>query len=119
MAKTKPGKKDLDSYTIKGTNKIVRRIVSLRTKIPFVLLLLLLLLFLGLHSLAQTPSRFCCLFVFKATLNWSFSSQYDFLSFKVLACIFSNCFWLLLVCVIDFWNWVFCVGCYLQMVTVC
>ncbi|KAK4577200.1 hypothetical protein RGQ29_027634 [Quercus rubra] len=24
MAKTKPGKKDLDSYTIKGTNKIVR-----------------------------------------------------------------------------------------------
>ena len=48
MAKTKPGKKDLDSYTIKGTNKIVRRIVSLRTKILFVLLLLLL--FLGLHS---------------------------------------------------------------------
>jgi hypothetical protein len=25
MAKTKPGKKDLDSYTIKGTNKVVRR----------------------------------------------------------------------------------------------
>ncbi|KAL0444341.1 UNVERIFIED_CONTAM: Chromatin remodeling protein EBS [Sesamum latifolium] len=25
MAKTKPGRKDLDSYTIKGTNKIVRR----------------------------------------------------------------------------------------------
>lgn len=25
MAKTKPGKKDLDSYGIKGTNKIVRR----------------------------------------------------------------------------------------------
>lgn len=25
MAKTKPGKKDVDSYTIKGTNKIVRR----------------------------------------------------------------------------------------------
>lgn len=24
MAKTKPGKKDLDSYTIKGTNKVVR-----------------------------------------------------------------------------------------------
>ena len=28
MAKTKPGKKDLDSYTIKGTNKIVRRGLS-------------------------------------------------------------------------------------------
>lgn len=25
MAKTKPGKKDLDSYNIKGTNKSVRR----------------------------------------------------------------------------------------------
>lgn len=25
MAKTKPGKKDLDSYTVKGTNKVVRR----------------------------------------------------------------------------------------------
>ena len=25
MAKTKPGKKDLDSYNIKGTNKVVRR----------------------------------------------------------------------------------------------
>ncbi|KAH8517882.1 hypothetical protein H0E87_005701, partial [Populus deltoides] len=25
MAKTKPGKKDLDSYTIKGTNKVVRQ----------------------------------------------------------------------------------------------
>lgn len=24
MAKTKPGKKDLDSYSIKGTNKVVR-----------------------------------------------------------------------------------------------
>lgn len=29
MAKTKPGKKDLDSYTIKGTNKVVRRTLSL------------------------------------------------------------------------------------------
>lgn len=29
MAKTKPGKKDLDSYTIKGTNKVVRRMYSL------------------------------------------------------------------------------------------
>lgn len=47
MAKTKPGKKDLDSYTIKGTNKIVRRIVSLGTKILFVLLLLFFV-FLGL-----------------------------------------------------------------------
>ena len=28
MAKTKPGRKDLDSYTIKGTNKVVRRIFS-------------------------------------------------------------------------------------------
>jgi hypothetical protein len=29
MAKTKPGKKDLDSYTIKGTNKVVRSTLSL------------------------------------------------------------------------------------------
>ncbi|KAL9265902.1 Chromatin remodeling protein EBS-like protein [Drosera capensis] len=29
MAKTKPGKKDLDSYTIKGTNKVVRRMDSI------------------------------------------------------------------------------------------
>lgn len=26
MAKTKPGKKDLESYTIKGTNKVVKGI---------------------------------------------------------------------------------------------
>ncbi|XP_015169187.1 BAH and coiled-coil domain-containing protein 1-like isoform X4 [Solanum tuberosum] len=29
MAKTKPGKKDLDSYSIKGTNKVVRQIEKL------------------------------------------------------------------------------------------
>lgn len=29
MAKTKPGKKDLDSYSIKGTNKVVRRNTAL------------------------------------------------------------------------------------------
>lgn len=29
MAKTKPGKKDLDSYSIKGTNKVVRRNITL------------------------------------------------------------------------------------------
>ena len=50
MAKTKPGKKDLDSYTIKGTNKIVRRIVSLGTNMIFVLPLVLCLLLLFLCS---------------------------------------------------------------------
>ena len=29
MAKTKPGKKDLDSYTIKSTNKVVKGIMSI------------------------------------------------------------------------------------------
>lgn len=36
MAKTKPGKKDVDSYSIKGTNKIVRR-NSISISPPFVL----------------------------------------------------------------------------------
>ena len=29
MAKTKPGKKELDSYTIKGTNKVVKGILQI------------------------------------------------------------------------------------------
>lgn len=37
MAKTKPGKKELDSYTIKGTNKVVRGNVCHVLGIDFVL----------------------------------------------------------------------------------
>ncbi|RWW26574.1 hypothetical protein GW17_00009035 [Ensete ventricosum] len=33
MAKTKPGKKDLDSYTIKGTNKVVKGILRICVRI--------------------------------------------------------------------------------------
>ncbi|KAG7022847.1 Chromatin remodeling protein EBS [Cucurbita argyrosperma subsp. argyrosperma] len=61
MAKTKPGKKDLDSYTIKGTNKIVRRIVSLGTNMIFVLPLVLRLLLLFLCSKRRLIAGDCVL----------------------------------------------------------
>lgn len=41
MAKTKPGKKDLDTYTIKGTNKLVRRTLSLSSSSSLFIYMLL------------------------------------------------------------------------------